>query len=90
MPDELPAWCTWLIRSTQWYFSSATASKPPCSPIAAKLGFSPARLSTDVSGRTCSSWSSTTSPLRSRTGTSERLNRPSAIALAARACDSAA
>ena len=35
MPEELPAWCTWSIFSIQWYFSSATLSKPPCSPICA-------------------------------------------------------
>ena len=29
MPEELPAWWTWSIFSTQWYFCSATASKPP-------------------------------------------------------------
>ena len=40
MPDELPAWWTWLIFSIQWYFWSATASKPPISPIAANDGFS--------------------------------------------------
>ena len=28
MPEELPAWWTWSIFSTQWYFSSATESKP--------------------------------------------------------------
>jgi hypothetical protein len=31
MPEELPAWWTWSISSTQWYFSSATWSKPPIS-----------------------------------------------------------
>ena len=72
MPDELPAWWTWLICSTQWYFSSATASNPPASPIIAKLGLSAARLSTVVPGRMNSSWSSTVSPLRSTTGTTER------------------
>ena len=36
MPEELPAVCTWSIASTQWYFCSATASKPPTSPIPAK------------------------------------------------------
>jgi hypothetical protein len=55
MPDELPAWCTWLIRSTVTYFSSATESNPPCSPIAAKDAGNPARVSTVVPGRT--SWS---------------------------------
>ena len=34
MPDELPGVWTWSIFSTQWYFCSATASKPPISPIA--------------------------------------------------------
>ena len=47
MPEELPAWWTWSICSTQWYFSSATSSKPAsrrrCS---AKRGLSPARPST--------------------------------------------
>ena len=33
MPDELPGVWTWSIFSTQWYFCSATASKPPISPI---------------------------------------------------------
>ena len=69
IPEELPAWWTWSIRSTQWYFSSATESKPPSRPICANDGFSPARPSTEVSGRTVSSRSRTTSPLRSRTGT---------------------
>ena len=32
MPEELPAWWTWSICSTQWYFSSATASKPRVAP----------------------------------------------------------
>ena len=42
MPEELPAWWTWSIFSTQWYFSSATASKPPWSPICAKRRLEPA------------------------------------------------
>ena len=33
MPDELPAWWTWLMRSTSGCAWMATASKPPCSPI---------------------------------------------------------
>ena len=90
MPEELPAWWTWSIRSTQWYFCSATASNPPASPILANDGLSAARLSAVVPGRMCSSWSSTVSPLRSRTGTTERSKRPSFQALAARSCDSAA
>ena len=40
MPDELPGVWTWSISSIQWYFCSATASKPPISPIAANDGFS--------------------------------------------------
>ena len=28
MPDELPAWCTWSMRSTVVYLRSAVASKP--------------------------------------------------------------
>ena len=73
MPEELPAWWTWLIFSTQWYFSSATSSKPASAPIWAKLGLRPARPSTLVSGRISSSWSSTVSPLMSLTGTTEPL-----------------
>ena len=38
MPEELPAWWTWSIRSTQWYFSSATSSKPAWSPIVREGG----------------------------------------------------
>ena len=55
MPDELPGVCTWLIFSIQWYFWSATASKPPISPIAWNDGLSPARVSTVVPGRMNSS-----------------------------------
>ena len=68
MPEELPAWWTWLIFSTQWYFSSATSSKPASAPIWAKLGLRPASPSGVVSGRISSSWSSTVTPLRSLTG----------------------
>ncbi len=71
MPDELPAWWTWSIRSTQWYFSSATASKPPCEPMSANDGFSPASDSTVVPGRMNSSLSRTVMPLRSLTGTTD-------------------
>ena len=55
MPDELPGVWTWLIFSTQWYFCSATASKPPISPIAANDGLSLPSVSTVVPGRTNSS-----------------------------------
>ena len=68
---------TWSIFSTQWYFCSATASKPPISPIAANDGFSPPSVSTVVPGRMNSSWSSTTLSLRSFTGITEFAKRPS-------------
>ena len=48
MPEELPGVWTWSIFSTQWYFWSATASKPPISPIAANDGF---RLAERLDGR---------------------------------------
>jgi len=79
-----------LIFSTQWYFCRATASKPPCSPIAANDGVSAAIPSTLALGRISSSWSRTVRPLRSFTGTSERLKYPLACAFAARDCDSTA
>ncbi|CFS64214.1 Uncharacterised protein [Mycobacterium tuberculosis] len=47
--------CTWLIFSTQWYFCSATSSKPPSAARPSKAGFSLARPSLVVSGRMCSS-----------------------------------
>jgi hypothetical protein len=50
MPEELPAWCTWSIRSTQWYFSRATSSKPASRPRSANDGLRPASPSTLVSG----------------------------------------
>ena len=43
MPELLPAWWTWLIFSTSWYFSSATASKPPISPMPSNDGAEPAQ-----------------------------------------------
>ncbi len=76
--------CTWLMPSTQWYFCSATASKPPSSPMPTNAGLSLPRPSTVVPGRMCSSWSSSMTPLRSLTGTTLALKRPSAQALAAR------
>ena len=51
MPEELPGVWTWLIFSTQWYFWSATASKPPMSPIAANDGLSPAERLHGRAGR---------------------------------------
>ena len=90
MPEELPAWWTWSIFSTQWYFCSATASKPPSSPMVANEGLRAASESAVVPGRMCSSWSRTTRPLRSLTGTTERAKRPSFHASAARSWESAA
>ncbi|KOV29955.1 hypothetical protein ADK58_08730 [Streptomyces sp. XY152] len=90
MPEELPAWWTWSILSTQWCFCSATASKPPSSPGFANEGLRAARLSAVVPGRRCSSRSRTRSPLRSRTGTTERSKRPSFQVAAARSWESAA
>ena len=55
MPLELPAVWTCSIRSTQWYFCRATASKPPMSPIPANAEGRPASESTVVPGRTSSS-----------------------------------
>ena len=78
---------TWLMFSTQWYFCSATASKPPISPMPANAGLSLPRLSSVVPGRMCSSWSSSTIPLRSLTGTTDLAKRPSAHAVAARSWD---
>ena len=90
MPDELPGVWTWSIFSIQWYFCSATASKPPISPITWKLGFSVESVSTVVPGRMNSSLSSTVSPLRSLTGITLWAKRPSACAVAARSCERAA
>ena len=90
MPELLPAWWTWSICSTQWYFSSATESKPAWSPMPANDGFSLARPSTLDSGLMNSSTSSTVTPLTSLTGTIEPAKRPSAHALAARWLDSTA
>ncbi|CKS68254.1 Uncharacterised protein [Mycobacterium tuberculosis] len=55
IPELLPPVCTWLIFSTQWYFCSATSSKPPSAARPSKAGFSLARPSLVVSGRMCSS-----------------------------------
>ena len=58
--------------------------------MSAKDGLSLARESAVVPGRMCSSWSRTTRPLRSCTGTTERSKRPSFQAAAARSWESAA
>ena len=90
IPLELPAVWTWSMRSTQWYFCSATASKPPASPMVAKDGRSWPSVSTVVSGRMCSSRSSTTLSLRSRTGMTESEKRPCDCAAVARSWERAA
>ena len=84
MPEELPGWWRWLICSIWVYFFSATASKPPISPIWAKEGRRPPSDSTVVPGRTVSSWSRMVRPFWSTTGTTESLNRPSSHAFFAR------
>ena len=89
MPEELPAWCTWAMRSTVVYLRSAVASKPIC-PIAANEGWSCASASRLAPGRMVSSRSSSIRPAMSRTGTSERAKRPSAWAAAARWCERSA
>ena len=90
MPEELPGVWTWSIFSTQWYFCSATASKPPISPIAANDGLRLPSVSTVVPARMNSSLSRTTCSLRSLTGMTEFAKRPSACALDARSCERAA
>ncbi len=90
MPEELPGVWTWSICSTQWYFCSATASKPPMSPIVAKEGLSLASVSTVVPGRMNSSCSSTAFSFRSLTGITPLSKRPSSRAFAARSCERAA
>ncbi len=40
MPEELPAWWTWLTLSISGWAWIATASKPPISPICTKEGLS--------------------------------------------------
>src|SRR5262245_19281328 len=43
MPDELPAWCTWLIVSSSGCACTATASNPLISPSCTKEGLSCAK-----------------------------------------------
>ena len=63
MPEELPAWWTWLIFSTSGYFCSATALKPGIiSPCILNEGSSEASDCIVVCGRMCSSWSSSSTP----------------------------
>ena len=88
---ELPGVWTWSIFSTQWYFCSATASKPPISPIAANEGLSLPSVSTVVPGRMNSSLSRTTFSLRSLTGTTELSKLAASPGRpAARSCERAA
>ena len=69
MPEELPAWCTWVMRSTSGYFCIATSSKPPIWATDSKDGLSLPRPSMEVSARTNSSWSRIVTPFWSVTGT---------------------
>src|SRR5262245_53540595 len=55
MPDELPAWCTWLIVSSSGCACTATASNPLISPSCTKEGLSCAKDCMVVLGRMCSS-----------------------------------
>ena len=87
---EVPGVWTCSIFSTQWYFCSATASKPPISPICTKEALSWPSDCMSVCGRMCSSLASSVRPLMSLTGTTEFANRPSSQARAARRCDSTA
>ena len=64
--------------------SIATASKPPISPICTNDGFSAPSDCMSVAGRMCSSRASSVRPLTSLTGTTDRANRPSSQAAAAR------
>src|SRR6266498_3842597 len=87
IPEEFPGLCTWLIFSTQWYFCSATASKPPISPTASQDSGSLPSPSSVESGRMCSSRSSTVTPLRSVTGTTDLVKYPFVHDFAARSCE---
>ena len=80
MPDELPAWWTWLTASTSGWAAIATASKPPISPICTNEGLSAPSDCMSVPGRGCSSRARIVSPFTSRTGTTERAKRPSSQA----------
>ena len=67
MPEELPAWWTWLIRSRCGYFRIATASKPGMvSPMSLNEGLSAPSDCMSVPGRMCSSRSRIGRPLTSR------------------------
>ena len=89
MPEELPAWCMCSMRSMVVYLRSAVASKPIW-PIIAKLGSSLAMPSSEALARMVSSWSSSSRPAMSRTGTTDFAKRPSARAAAARWCERSA
>ena len=70
IPDELPAWWTWLMCCTSGYFCNATASKPIC-PIMAKLALSLARLSVVVAALINSSLAKMVTPAWSFTATTD-------------------
>ena len=85
MPEELPAWWTWLIRSRCGYFSLATLSKPGItSPMSLNEALSPPSDCMSVPGRMYSSLSRIVRPFTSVTGTMDFANRLSAQAAAAR------
>ncbi len=85
MPEELPAWWTWLIRSRCGYFRIATASKPGMlSPMSLNEGLSAPSDCMSVPGRMCSSRSRIGRPFTSFTVTTDRAKRSSAQAAAAR------
>jgi len=68
MPELLPPVWTWLIFSIQWYFCSATSSKPPISPMPSNAVFSFGQaLHLGVGAACCSSWSRMTRPFWSLT-----------------------
>ena len=85
MPDELPAWWIWLIRSRCGYFISATLSKlGMVSPKSLKAGFKAPSDCMSVPGRGYSSWVKMGRPLRSLTAIKVLSKRPSALARSAR------
>src|SRR5690606_3687102 len=91
MPEELPAWWMWLIRSRCGYFISATLSKPGItSPMSLNEGFSAPSVCMSVPGRMYSSRSRIGSPFWSRMVITDFAKRFSSQAFAARFCDSTA
>ncbi len=84
MPEELPAWWTWVIASTSGCAWVATAAKPPISAIMPKDGFSAASPCMLVDGRMVSSRSRMVMPLTSTTGITDFEKAPAAQLAAAR------